>query len=124
MGGLFADGEAATSPEDVSKWTVDDVCSFIGGLSGCGEYAPVRQSCPGCTVGLSLALLSLPYTPQPHLLLPHAGPCPKQKGIPSFDHSLKATQPAYSPWLLSGPLLGGTDGPDPTPALGIQRTRN
>lgn len=44
MGGLFADGEAATSPEDVSKWTVDDVCSFIGGLSGCGEYALVRQS--------------------------------------------------------------------------------
>lgn len=36
------DGEGATAPEDVSKWTVDDVCSFVGGLSGCGEYAPVR----------------------------------------------------------------------------------
>ena len=36
------DGEEATAPEDVSKWTVDDVCSFVGGLSGCGEYAPVR----------------------------------------------------------------------------------
>lgn len=36
------DGEEATAPEDLSKWTVDDVCSFVGGLSGCGEYAPVR----------------------------------------------------------------------------------
>lgn len=43
MGGLFADGEEATASEDVSKWTVDDVCSFVGGLSGCGEYAPVRR---------------------------------------------------------------------------------
>ncbi|XP_055984263.1 sterile alpha motif domain-containing protein 11 isoform X2 [Sorex fumeus] len=41
MGGLLMDGESATGPEDVSKWTVDDVCSFVGGLSGCGEYAPV-----------------------------------------------------------------------------------
>ncbi|XP_077883387.1 sterile alpha motif domain-containing protein 11 isoform X10 [Ictidomys tridecemlineatus] len=54
MGGLFADGEAATSPEDVSKWTVDDVCSFIGGLSGCGEYAPVfrEQGIDGETLPL------------------------------------------------------------------------
>lgn len=41
MGGLFMEGEEATAPEDVSKWTVEDVCSFVGGLSGCGEYAPV-----------------------------------------------------------------------------------
>ena len=42
MGGLFTDGEETMAPEDVSKWTVDDVCSFVGGLSGCREYAPVR----------------------------------------------------------------------------------
>ncbi|XP_048639839.1 sterile alpha motif domain-containing protein 11 isoform X7 [Marmota marmota marmota] len=54
VGGLFTDGEAATSPEDVSKWTVDDVCSFIGGLSGCGEYAPVfrEQGIDGETLPL------------------------------------------------------------------------
>uniref|UniRef100_A0A8D2AF50 Sterile alpha motif domain containing 11 n=1 Tax=Sciurus vulgaris TaxID=55149 RepID=A0A8D2AF50_SCIVU len=54
MGGLFADGEAATSPEDISKWTVDDVCSFIGGLSGCGEYARVfrEQGIDGETLPL------------------------------------------------------------------------
>ncbi|KAM5267027.1 sterile alpha motif domain-containing protein 11 isoform 4-T4 [Hipposideros larvatus] len=53
MGGLFTDGEA-TTPEDVSKWTVDDVCSFVGGLSGCGEYAPVfrEQGIDGETLPL------------------------------------------------------------------------
>ncbi|XP_043778726.1 sterile alpha motif domain-containing protein 11 [Cervus elaphus] len=54
MGGLFVDGEEATTPEDVSKWTVDDVCSFVGGLSGCGEYAPVfrEQGIDGETLPL------------------------------------------------------------------------
>ncbi|TKC42888.1 hypothetical protein EI555_019413 [Monodon monoceros] len=53
-GGLFMDGEGATAPEDVSKWTVDDVCSFVGGLSGCGEYAPVfrEQGIDGETLPL------------------------------------------------------------------------
>ncbi|KAJ1074759.1 hypothetical protein K5549_017648, partial [Capra hircus] len=54
MGGLFMDGEEATAPEDVSKWTVDDVCSFVGGLSGCGEYAQVfrEQGIDGETLPL------------------------------------------------------------------------
>ncbi|KAM5322451.1 sterile alpha motif domain-containing protein 11 isoform 1-T1 [Glossophaga mutica] len=53
-GGLFTDGEEAVAPEDVSKWTVDDVCSFVGGLSGCGEYAPVfrEQGIDGETLPL------------------------------------------------------------------------
>nr|XP_045005181.1 sterile alpha motif domain-containing protein 11 isoform X2 [Jaculus jaculus] len=53
MGGFFADGEN-TDPEDVSKWTVDDVCSFVGGLSGCGEYARVfrEQGIDGETLPL------------------------------------------------------------------------
>ncbi|XP_006885916.1 PREDICTED: sterile alpha motif domain-containing protein 11 [Elephantulus edwardii] len=53
-GGLFTDREEATAPEDVSKWTVDDVCSFVGGLSGCGEYAPVfrEQGIDGETLPL------------------------------------------------------------------------
>ncbi|XP_058994258.1 sterile alpha motif domain-containing protein 11 isoform X1 [Mustela lutreola] len=54
MGGLFMDGEEATAPEDLSKWTVDDVCSFVGGLAGCGEYAPVfrEQGIDGETLPL------------------------------------------------------------------------
>ncbi|XP_020018074.1 sterile alpha motif domain-containing protein 11 isoform X2 [Castor canadensis] len=53
MAGLMADGEA-TPPEDISKWTVEDVCSFVGGLSGCGEYAPVfrEQGIDGETLPL------------------------------------------------------------------------
>ncbi|XP_070259914.1 sterile alpha motif domain-containing protein 11 isoform X5 [Myotis yumanensis] len=54
MGGLFSDGEEATTPEDISKWTVDDVCSFVGGLSGCGEYTRVfrEQGIDGETLPL------------------------------------------------------------------------
>ncbi|XP_075405608.1 sterile alpha motif domain-containing protein 11 isoform X2 [Tenrec ecaudatus] len=53
-GGLLTDREGASAPEDVSKWTVDDVCSFVGGLSGCGEYAPVfrEQGIDGETLPL------------------------------------------------------------------------
>ncbi|XP_052571142.1 sterile alpha motif domain-containing protein 11 isoform X4 [Peromyscus californicus insignis] len=52
MGGLFTD--ETTAPEDVNKWTVDDVCNFVGGLSGCGEYARVfrEQGIDGETLPL------------------------------------------------------------------------
>ncbi|EDL81375.1 rCG31097, isoform CRA_a [Rattus norvegicus] len=53
MGGLFTD-EETTGPEDINKWTVDDVCNFVGGLSGCGEYARVfrEQGIDGETLPL------------------------------------------------------------------------
>ncbi|ROI15766.1 Sterile alpha motif domain-containing protein 11 [Anabarilius grahami] len=38
MGGLFVDGEEAGAAEDISKWSVEEVCSFINSLAGCGEY--------------------------------------------------------------------------------------
>lgn len=41
MGGLFLDGEDSVVLEDLSKWTVEDVCSFVGSLSGCAEYTQV-----------------------------------------------------------------------------------
>ncbi|XP_027895469.1 sterile alpha motif domain-containing protein 11 isoform X3 [Xiphophorus couchianus] len=44
LGGLFMDGEdsATSNPvEDVSKWSVEDVCGFISSLAGCAEYAQV-----------------------------------------------------------------------------------
>ncbi|XP_063292984.1 sterile alpha motif domain-containing protein 11 isoform X2 [Pelobates fuscus] len=41
MGGLFMDGEENVVLEDLSKWTVEDVCSFVGSLSGCAEYTQV-----------------------------------------------------------------------------------
>lgn len=54
------DGEEATAPEDVSKWTVDDVCSFVGGLSGCGEYAQVRGHLPRMVLSPPIPLLCCP----------------------------------------------------------------
>lgn len=45
MGGLFTDGEdsATANPvEDISKWSVEDVCGFISSLAGCAEYTQVR----------------------------------------------------------------------------------
>lgn len=41
MGGLFLDGEESPALEDISKWTVDDVCSFVSSLAGCTEYTQV-----------------------------------------------------------------------------------
>ncbi|XP_015267152.1 PREDICTED: sterile alpha motif domain-containing protein 11 isoform X1 [Gekko japonicus] len=54
MGGLFLDGEESPALEDVSKWSVEDVCSFVGSLSGCAEYAQVfrEQAIDGETLPL------------------------------------------------------------------------
>uniref|UniRef100_A0A4W4G5T9 SAM domain-containing protein n=1 Tax=Electrophorus electricus TaxID=8005 RepID=A0A4W4G5T9_ELEEL len=53
MGGLFTDGEEAAA-EDVGKWSVEEVCSFISSLAGCGEYAQVfrEQAIDGETLPL------------------------------------------------------------------------
>ncbi|KAM4871995.1 sterile alpha motif domain-containing protein 11 [Thomomys bottae] len=50
---LFTEGEAP-APEDISKWNVEDVCNFVGGLPGCGEYARVfrEQGIDGETLPL------------------------------------------------------------------------
>lgn len=42
MGGLFLDGEESPALEDISKWTVEDVCSFVSSLAGCTEYTQVN----------------------------------------------------------------------------------
>ncbi|KAI3357366.1 hypothetical protein L3Q82_015794 [Scortum barcoo] len=57
MGGIFMDGEdsATANPvEDISKWSVEDVCGFISSLAGCAEYT---QSV--CMSGLWLKQLCL-----------------------------------------------------------------
>ncbi|XP_029435090.1 sterile alpha motif domain-containing protein 11 [Rhinatrema bivittatum] len=41
VGGLFLEGEENSALEDISKWTVDDVASFVGSLTGCAEYTQV-----------------------------------------------------------------------------------
>ncbi|KAG9269663.1 sterile alpha motif domain-containing protein 11 isoform X1 [Astyanax mexicanus] len=56
MGGLFVDGDeaAAVAAEDISKWSVEEVCSFISSLAGCGEYTQVfrEQAIDGETLPL------------------------------------------------------------------------
>ncbi|XP_061075808.1 sterile alpha motif domain-containing protein 11 isoform X1 [Conger conger] len=54
MGGLLLDGEEAPPMEDISKWTVEEVCGFINGLAGCSEYAQVfrEQAIDGETLPL------------------------------------------------------------------------
>ncbi|XP_037335342.2 sterile alpha motif domain-containing protein 11 isoform X3 [Pungitius pungitius] len=46
VGGLFMDGEESTTAnpvEDISKWSVEDVCGFISSLAGCAEYTQVAR---------------------------------------------------------------------------------
>ncbi|KAG9353158.1 hypothetical protein JZ751_017734, partial [Albula glossodonta] len=54
MGGLLLDGEEAGPVEDISKWTVEEVCGFINGLAGCSEYTQVfrEQAIDGETLPL------------------------------------------------------------------------
>ncbi|XP_051962325.1 sterile alpha motif domain-containing protein 11-like isoform X1 [Xyrauchen texanus] len=54
MGGLFVDGEEAGAAEDISKWSVEEVCSFISSLAGCGDYTQVfrEQAIDGETLPL------------------------------------------------------------------------
>nr|XP_015823170.2 sterile alpha motif domain-containing protein 11 isoform X1 [Nothobranchius furzeri] len=57
LGGLFVEGEdsATSNPvEDISKWSVEDVCGFISSLAGCAEYAQVfrEQAIDGETLPL------------------------------------------------------------------------
>ncbi|KAI7794113.1 sterile alpha motif domain-containing protein 11 isoform X1 [Triplophysa rosa] len=54
MGGLFVDGEETGAAEDISKWSVEEVCSFISSLAGCGEYTQVfrEQAIDGETLPL------------------------------------------------------------------------
>lgn len=36
------DSATANPAEDISKWSVEDVCGFISSLAGCAEYTQVR----------------------------------------------------------------------------------
>lgn len=36
------DSATANPVEDISKWSVEDVCGFISSLAGCAEYTQVR----------------------------------------------------------------------------------
>lgn len=99
MGGLFSDGEAATAPEDIGKWTVDDVCNFVGGLSGCAEYTRVREL---LTLGPGGATRYPPFSPLQPIWLSHS-----PHGVRAFlshDFVLQAAD-CFS-WLCPGAPAG------------------
>lgn len=37
------DSATANPAEDISKWSVEDVCGFISSLAGCAEYTQVSE---------------------------------------------------------------------------------
>lgn len=41
------DSATANPGEDISKWSVEDVCGFISSLAGCAEYTQVRTDTRG-----------------------------------------------------------------------------
>lgn len=41
------DSATANPGEDISKWSVEDVCGFISSLAGCAEYTQVRTDTGG-----------------------------------------------------------------------------
>ncbi|XP_029105192.1 sterile alpha motif domain-containing protein 11-like isoform X3 [Scleropages formosus] len=57
VGGLVLDGEETGPVEDISKWTVEEVCSFVDNLVGCSEYTQVARR-----AGRILYMASLPLT--------------------------------------------------------------
>uniref|UniRef100_A0A803W7E3 Sterile alpha motif domain containing 11 n=1 Tax=Ficedula albicollis TaxID=59894 RepID=A0A803W7E3_FICAL len=107
MGGLFLDGEESPALEDISKWTVEDVCSFVSNLSGCTEYTQVfrEQAIDGET---------LPLLTEEHLLNNMGlklGPALKirsQVGEPPPSEPVapfKAVPGAVQTWGFSTPVL-------------------
>nr|XP_012631811.2 sterile alpha motif domain-containing protein 11 isoform X1 [Microcebus murinus] len=118
MGGLFMDGET-TASEDVSKWTVDDVCSFVGGLSGCAEYTRVfrEQGIDGET---------LPLLTEEHLLTTMGlklGPALKIRaqvarrlGRVFYMASFPVALPLQPPTLQGPELKAGEQPPSPATA--------
>lgn len=46
------DSATANPGEDISKWSVEDVCGFISSLAGCAEYTQVRTGGGGRVEGV------------------------------------------------------------------------
>ncbi|XP_073669164.1 sterile alpha motif domain-containing protein 11 isoform X3 [Paramisgurnus dabryanus] len=81
MGGLFVDGEETGAAEDISKWSVEEVCSFISSLAGCGEYTQVARRI-GRIFYMTSFPLALPLPPSA-LRPPDRDPLPAETRPPS-----------------------------------------
>ncbi|XP_027895394.1 sterile alpha motif domain-containing protein 11 isoform X2 [Xiphophorus couchianus] len=109
LGGLFMDGEdsATSNPvEDVSKWSVEDVCGFISSLAGCAEYAQVARRV-GRLFYMTGFPLAFPFPPSAVLRPPDRDPPPVASEPPlpmSMPHRPTSTSSSSSPY--SGPTAG------------------
>ncbi|NXE71436.1 SAM11 protein, partial [Calcarius ornatus] len=111
MGGLFLDGEESPALEDISKWTVEDVCSFVSTLSGCTEYTQVNpevlagaSSFPGLLLGTELipGILHSPgasLAPIPQLCLPFLPQVAKRLGRVLYMAGFPLALPLQPPGL-------------------------
>ncbi|XP_017273341.1 sterile alpha motif domain-containing protein 11 isoform X2 [Kryptolebias marmoratus] len=113
LGGLFVDGEdsATSNPvEDISKWSVEDVCGFISSLAGCAEYAQVARRV-GRLFYMTGFPLAFPFPPsailrppdrdRDPLTTPSDAPLPLTLSLP---HRPTSTSSSSSPF--SGPTPG------------------
>ncbi|XP_077571049.1 sterile alpha motif domain-containing protein 11 isoform X2 [Stigmatopora nigra] len=94
VGGLFMDGEdsAPSNPaEDVSKWSVEDVCGFISSLAGCAEYAQVARRI-GRLFYMTGFPLAFPFPPSAAMALPERDG--EQADAPSLSLSLLQRPPS------------------------------
>ncbi|XP_044066487.1 sterile alpha motif domain-containing protein 11 isoform X2 [Siniperca chuatsi] len=113
MGGLFMDGEdsATANPvEDISKWSVEDVCGFISNLAGCAEYTQVARRV-GRLFYMTGFPLTFPFPPSAVLRPPERDrdslTTPSDTPLPlslSLPHRPTSTSSSSSPY--SGPTPG------------------
>ncbi|XP_053173163.1 sterile alpha motif domain-containing protein 11 isoform X2 [Scomber japonicus] len=113
MGGIFMDGEdsATANPvEDISKWSVEDVCGFISSLAGCAEYTQVARRV-GRLFYMTGFPLAFPFPPSAALRPPERDrdplTTPSDNPLPlslSLPHRPISTSSSSSPY--SGPTPG------------------
>uniref|UniRef100_A0A8C3BTR8 Sterile alpha motif domain containing 11 n=1 Tax=Cairina moschata TaxID=8855 RepID=A0A8C3BTR8_CAIMO len=125
MGGLFLDGEESPALEDISKWTVEDVCSFVSNLSGCTEYTQVKQPpAPAASQplfprgvhphGWTARSPALPVAPSPRELHKNSlllVPTPKAKGWMGAGQGWELGALLLRPWGRARTEPGGTNIP-------------
>lgn len=114
MGGLFMDGEdsATANPgEDISKWSVEDVCGFISSLAGCAEYTQVARRV-GRLFYMTGFPLALPFPPSAMLRERDALSAPSDAPLSltvSLPHRPASTSSGSSPY--GGAALPGCSSP-------------
>lgn len=104
------DSATANPAEDISKWSVEDVCGFISSLAGCAEYTQVARRV-GRLFYMTGFPLAFPFPPSAALRPPERDrdplTTPSDTPLPlslSVPHRPTSTSSSSSPY--SGPTPG------------------